>query len=510
MKKILVALALGILAPAVWASGHIYRHQSTVAASTIAPGVETTITSGPAGVTGNSSATFTFSASEPATFSCSIDGSIYSSCSSPKVYTALTGALEHSFSVRATSLGGNVDSSPATRTWTVGLVLLTCSGTCDMHFVAEDWPGGAANWVSRDANLWSVAPSGTLTKIASQFLNREQIDFAGSRGFSGTVGSTAHCLKDQDTTFEWLLSSTTPTGNTAVLEVLNDPTDPTGDLIITEYTNTDGGSPYFDKVFAKTMVGGDLMKSRPTEMFTLTFNATTEKFAFYRGGVVGATNVSWSPPACVPNVLYLGFDPSDAEINTGLLLLEVVRHRSVLSDAEILARATPFNQLVAPITTLAPTGPTGGSGISFVFEVSDAATTVCTLDLGSAACSSPQTFTELADGAHAFSVAAMSLFGVSEIDPPAYAWVVDTTPPVTTITSGPSGPTASTDATFEFVADEPATFICQLDGAAPIACVSPKAYTGLAAGTGHLFYVRGCDARNNCENPGKIQFWTIL
>ena len=59
---------------------------------------------------------------------------------------------------------------------------------------------------------------------------------------------------------------------------------------------------------------------------------------------------------------------------------------------------------------------------------------------------------------------------------------VDTTPPDTTITSGPSGTVSATSASFSFSATETSTYTCSLDGAAFTACSSPKAYSGLAAG----------------------------
>ncbi len=76
---------------------------------------ETTITDG---ANDSTSATFTFAASEPATFECALDGAPFSSCSSPQAYAGLA-AGAHTFSVRATDSSGNVDPTPAARTWTV-------------------------------------------------------------------------------------------------------------------------------------------------------------------------------------------------------------------------------------------------------------------------------------------------------------------------------------------------------------------------------------------------------
>ncbi len=86
---------------------------------------ETTIDSGPEGTVDTSAASFNFSANEPgAIFECSLDGASFSSCSSPKAYTDLPNGA-HTFAVRAIDAAGNVDATPATRTWTVDAVVTT-------------------------------------------------------------------------------------------------------------------------------------------------------------------------------------------------------------------------------------------------------------------------------------------------------------------------------------------------------------------------------------------------
>ncbi len=85
----------------------------------------------------------------------------------------------------------------------------------------------------------------------------------------------------------------------------------------------------------------------------------------------------------------------------------------------------------------------------------------------------------------------------------------DTTPPVTTITSGPSGTTRSTSASFAFSSNEAnSTFECSLDGAAFSPCSSPKEYTGLANGK-HTFQARAKDAAGNTDPIVASRSWTV-
>jgi hypothetical protein len=85
----------------------------------------------------------------------------------------------------------------------------------------------------------------------------------------------------------------------------------------------------------------------------------------------------------------------------------------------------------------------------------------------------------------------------------------DDTPvaPETTITSNPSDPSSSSDATFEFTSSE-STFECSLDGAAFSSCTSPTTYTGLGDGS-HNFQVRATDAAGNADPTAASYTWTV-
>lgn len=61
-------------------------------------------------------ALFSFSANEPGSFACSLDGAGYTPCDVSASYTELHPGW-HTFAVRATDAAGNVDPSPAEASW---------------------------------------------------------------------------------------------------------------------------------------------------------------------------------------------------------------------------------------------------------------------------------------------------------------------------------------------------------------------------------------------------------
>lgn len=82
-------------------------------------GPETQITEAPEARTTDPGAVFQFTSPEAgATFQCRLDNGAFAACDSPFTLTRLEPGL-HTFSVRARDAAGNVDASPATRTWRV-------------------------------------------------------------------------------------------------------------------------------------------------------------------------------------------------------------------------------------------------------------------------------------------------------------------------------------------------------------------------------------------------------
>ena len=89
------------------------------AADTTPP--QTAITSPPSGSVIGTTATFEFTSNEPgSTFKCKLVGrdSTRTTCTSPKTYTNLTAGTEYTFKVWAKDAAGNIDTTPATFTFT--------------------------------------------------------------------------------------------------------------------------------------------------------------------------------------------------------------------------------------------------------------------------------------------------------------------------------------------------------------------------------------------------------
>ena len=144
---------------------------------------ETTIdpTTGPTGTVASTSASFAFSSSKPnSTFECSLDGSTFAACASPKDYPGPLGQGDHTFRVRAIDATGVQDPSPASRNWSVDTIIpaapaitspqengfvsanFTISGTAEPNARIEVFEGTTSKGTTKGnaSGAWSKALSG--------------------------------------------------------------------------------------------------------------------------------------------------------------------------------------------------------------------------------------------------------------------------------------------------------------------------------------------------------------
>jgi hypothetical protein len=172
-----------------------------------------------------------------------------------------------------------------------------------------------------------------------------------------------------------------------------------------------------------------------------------------------------------------------------------------------------FVDITLPDTTITayPPDPSSSADASFSFTSTEPGSTFeCQLDgSGFSACTSPKTYTGLADGTHTFEVRAIDASSNVDPSPASYSWTIDTVAPNTTITAHPDNPSHSVDASFSFTSTEPgSTFECQLDGGGFSTCTSPQTYTGLDYGN-HTFAVRATDGVGNVDLSPASYGWAI-
>jgi hypothetical protein len=165
----------------------------------------------------------------------------------------------------------------------------------------------------------------------------------------------------------------------------------------------------------------------------------------------------------------------------------------------------------APSIDSKPPSLTNQTSATFTFSDSEGGVSFqCRLDAGaSAACSSPQSYSNLDAGLHTFYVKAVDAVG-NEGNETQYQWTIDTTPPAPpTIDSFPPNPSGSTNATFEFSDSEGGVgFLCQLDGTGFTTCSSPQSYSGLTPNASHTFEVKAVDPAGNSSAVAPFT-WTI-
>jgi len=171
-----------------------------------------------------------------------------------------------------------------------------------------------------------------------------------------------------------------------------------------------------------------------------------------------------------------------------------------------------FVDITLPDTSItsSPENPSNSADASFGFISTEPGSTFeCQLDGGGfSACTSPKTYTGLADGDHTFAARAIDADSNVDPSPASYSWTIDTVAPDTSITAYPPNPSHSVDASFSFTSTEPgSTFECQLDGGGFSTCTSPHAYTGLDHGD-HTFEVRAIDGVGNVGTTASYS-WTI-
>jgi len=129
-------------------------------------------------------------------------------------------------------------------------------------------------------------------------------------------------------------------------------------------------------------------------------------------------------------------------------------------------------------------------------------------------CQSVERFGGLSDGSHTLEIRARDEAGNFDSTPEEITWVVDRTPPVTTINGSPDPVDNDASPSVDFSVNETATSECRLDGGSWSACSSPVALISLNGGNPladgpHTFNVRSTDQAANLELTLAAVTWSI-
>ena len=419
---------------------------------------ETTVDSGPTGLTAVTNATFTFSANEAASFACSLDAAAFTSCVSPLAFPSV-GEGAHTFAVQATDSAGNVDPTAATRSWTVDSTPPdtsiasgpdTVTNSADAAFVFASTETGVTYACSLDgAPFAPCSANPTFPGLAD-----------GSHSFAVQATDAAGNVDPTPATLSWTVDTSTP--DTTIVS------------------------------------GPPAATNSTTALFELTSNKP--------GATFDCDLDSAGFTLCPASVSFSGLAEGGHTL--------VARARDTVGNIDPSPATRSWTVDTTPPGTSIVSGPSGlvaSASATFDFDSTESGVTyACSLD-GAAftACPDPVTFASLTDGDHTLEVQATDAAGNVDLTPATQAWTVDTTPPETSIVSGPTGPTNLTSATFAFSASEPGvTYACSLDGAAFTSCPATATFAALAEGA-HTLAVQATDAAGNVDPTPATQSWSV-
>ena len=503
-------------------------------------GPNTTIETGPPAFTSDTTGDFTFSADDsPVTYQCNLDGAGFVACATPFT-TAPLAEGEHTLEVRAVDVLGNVDATPATRTWTVDTTAPDTTIVTGPDSPTQDTTasftlsGGTTYECSLDgAPFASCTTPVSLTGIAE-----------GEHTFRARAIDAAGNVDPTPASYVWIVDRSAP-----------DTSIPTGPATL---SNVNAVSFTFaateTPVTYECSLNGAAFAACNTP-FNTTVSAEGDQVLLVRAtdeaGNVDATPAEyrWTLDITEPDTFFIdtpesiqgpgntffeldtdngvsfecslngaAFAACDDDVDLGELADGAYTFRARAIDAAGNVDSTPasFDFIVdatAPDTSIPVAEPALTSDRTAEFEFASDESPVsfeCSVD-GSAfvLCNQEFTTSELADGPHTIAVRAIDAAGNVDPTPATATWTVDTSAPDTAIASRPVDPTNDPTGDFTFTSpDATATFECSVDGGAFEACPATFATTSLAEGE-HTLEVRAIDSVGNRDLTPASYTWTI-
>ena len=449
---------------------------------------DTTIGTKPAALVNSTAANFTFNGNDGAgsgiaSFECRIDAGAWAACTSPREYTGL-GAGSHTFDVKAIDKAGNVDQTPATYTWQIDLIapavtidslskaLVKAGETSDLTWHADENGSFELRVGGADCTAGTVVDSGAYsTQPATRVSNVTAAQLAEG------VNTLRLCLADA-------------AGNRGAA---------------TTTLSKDTGAP-------DTTIG-----TKPAALA----NSATANFTFTGNDGAGSgiasfecriDSGSWSP--CTSPREY-------ASLAEGAHTFEVKAIDNAGNADGTPATYSWTIDTVGANTTIdtKPAALSTSTTASFTFSAADGtgsgvASYQCRRDSEDwTPCTSPRSFSALAEGSHSFEVRAIDVAGNVDQTPAAFDWEIDSKAPTTQIDTKPAALANSATANFTFSGNDGtgsgiASFECRIDSGAWAACTSPREYTGLGEGS-HSFEVKAIDQAGHVDATPASFTWSI-
>jgi large repetitive protein len=464
---------------------------------------ETSITSGPQQneIVSTDSVSFGFTSSEsPSTFECKLDDGTFAGCTSLRQYTNLSDG-PHTFQVRAIDPQGDVDPTPASRTWSVYATQPpppdttppeTSIGSCCQPDVSKSTTAS-----------FNFTGSDDRTPVSN--LKFEcRLDGTSESGWSSCTSPQDYpSLSDGSHTFEVraidsaLNVDLTPASRQFRIDTIAPDTTitsgPSGTVdhpeVSFEFSSSESGSSFECRISGGSW--GDC--TSPWNVFTtIDGTQTVEVRASDALGNADPTPASLTWTTAIPPTV-LSVSPTDAA--TGVALgANVEAFFSEAIDPDTITDQT---------FTLAKQGSSSSVVQANVsYDGANKATLDPAVDL-----EANTSYTATIKGG---STGAKDLVGnVLSADKTWTFSTTDTTAPETTIVSGPSDTVSSTSASFSFSSSEAgSTFQCSLDGASFAGCTSPKSYSSLSQGS-HTFRVRATDKAGNVDASPASRSWFV-
>lgn len=175
-------------------AGNIRTISGMITLDTASP--DTQLVSTPPAFTNSTSANFNVKSNEEGSiFQCSLDGNPYTVCASTNSIVGL-GEGFHTLSVRAVDPAGNVDSTPATYTWTVDRTASVVTGVTNGMLTRDD--------------LIIVFDEGTATLNGAAFTNGDTVSVEGD--YTLVVTDNA----GNSTTIHFVVDKSPPTGSVSI------------------------------------------------------------------------------------------------------------------------------------------------------------------------------------------------------------------------------------------------------------------------------------------------------